>query len=249
MSFLSRRFLIAPDAAVRKFLVDMRLTAERSYGAWKQVLDGGFAKTTLSAGDRRDLLKPHPLEDYYYAGLIGLQAAAVRESFSPTVAEALLRQVALQVDEATGRSDRIVSNMVFIIFGRIRKNRDLGLRVAPQDIVTDVILERLAIDRMKATRQLMNDPTFRRALNAPISKRVIWWNAFEEIYMVNVAAQSHARRTRAGAREYFAARRTPQSEVFERAGRRLKEDHTPTTFLPSLAQKLGEWLTPRPHIH
>lgn len=155
MSAFSSRFLIAPDAAVEKFLVDMRVTAERSYGAWMQVLDSGFAKTALSAADRRALLKPHPLEDYFYAGLIGLQTAAVRESFAPAVAEALLRQVALKVDEATGRCDRIISNMVFIIFGRIRRNGDLGLRVARQDVVTDVILERLAIDRMKSTRQLM----------------------------------------------------------------------------------------------
>jgi hypothetical protein len=249
MSALSRRFLIAPDAAVEKFLVDMRLTAERSYGPWMEVLQSGFAKTTLSAADRRDLLKPHPLEDYFYAGLIGLQAGAVRESFTPDIAEALLRQVALKVDEATGRSDRIISNMVFIIFGRIRKNGDLGLRVAPQDVVTDVILERLAIDRMKGTRQLMNDPAFRRALNAPFTKRAIWWNAFQAIYMVNVTAQPHARRTRAGAREYFATRRTPQSMVFERAGQQLNEDRPSSVALSSLAQKLGQWLTPRPHVH
>lgn len=248
MSAVSTRFLIAPDAAVEKFLVDMRLTAERSYRIWTQTLDSGFAKTALSSADRRDLLKPHPLEDYFYAGLIGLQAAAVRESFTPAVAEALLRQVALKVDEATGRNDRIISNMVFIIFGRIRKNGDLGLHVAPQDVVTDVILERLAIDRMKATRHLMNDPAFRRALNAPLSKRAIWWNAFQEIYMVNVAAQPHARRTRAGAREYFATRRTPQSMAFERSAQ-LNQDLPPSAALPSLVQKLGQWLTPRPHVH
>lgn len=248
MSAFSSRFLIAPDAAVQKFLVDMRLTAERSYGAWKQVLDDGFAKTPLTPADRRDLLKPHPLEDYFYAGLIGLQAAAVRECFSPTIAEALLRQVALKVDEATGRSDRIVSNMVFIIFGRIRKNGDLGLHVAPQDVVTDVILERLAIDRMKGTRHLMSDPAFRRALNGPLSKRAIWWNAFQEIYLVNVAAQPHTKRTRAGAREFFATRRTPQSDLFQRAAERLA-DHPPAGELPSFAQKLGQWLTPRPHVH
>ncbi len=62
MSAFSSRFLIAPDAAVEKFLVDMRVTAERSYGAWMQVLDSGFAKTALSAADRRALLKPHQLE-------------------------------------------------------------------------------------------------------------------------------------------------------------------------------------------
>jgi len=249
MSVLSRRFSIAPDAAVEKFLVDMRLTAERSYGAWIEVLQSGLAKAALSAADRRDLLKPHPLEDYFYAGLIGLQAGAVRESFTPAIAEALLRQVALKVDEATGRGDRIISNMVFIIFGRIRKNGDLGLRVAPQDVLTDVILERLAIDRMKGTRQLMTDPAFRRALNAPFTKRVLWWNAFQEIYRVNVTAQPHARRTRAGAREYFATRRTPQSMVFERAGQRLNEDRPPSVALSSFAQKLGQWLTPRPHVH
>lgn len=243
MSAVATRFLIAPDAAVRKFLVDMRIAAERSYRNWKQVLEDGFAKTTLSPSERRELLNPHPLEDYYFAGLIGLQAAAVRESFSPTVAEALLRQVALQTDAAVGRSDRIISNMVFIIFGRIRKNRDLGLNVPAHEVATDVILERLAIDRMGATRHLMRDGRYRAALAAPMLERSIWWNAFGDLYMVNVAAQPYARRTRAAAREAFLTRRTPSSEFFDRAVA------PPAPPLSIFAQKIGTWLTPRPHVH
>ncbi len=193
MSAFSSRFSIAPATAVQKFLVDMRLTAERSFRAWKQALDAGFAKTALAPADRAALLKPHPLEDYFYAGLIGLQAAAVRESFTPTVAEALLRQVALQVDDAVGRGDRMVSNMVFIIFGRIRKNAGLGLTARPEDVVTDVILERLSIDRMKATGAFMHDPRYRRALAAPLITRPPWWKAFAGIYIVNVTPRAPMR--------------------------------------------------------
>jgi hypothetical protein len=235
--------LIAPEAAVQKFLVDMRLAGERSYRSWRQALDDGFAKTSFSPADRNDLLKPHPLEDYFFAGLVGLQAAAVRESFPPTVAEALLRQVALQVDEAAGRSDRIVSNMVFIIFGRIRKNKDLGLDIAPSEVVTDVILERLAVDRMKATRQLMADQSYRASLRAPVTARDIWWSAFGDLYTVNPQSQVYARRTRAAARAAFLTRRTPASALFEAFA------PPPSPPLPSFAAKLGQWLTPRPHAH
>ncbi|MGE3476906.1 MAG: hypothetical protein AB7H70_13980 [Rhodospirillaceae bacterium] len=221
MSAFSSRFLIAPETAVQKFLVDMRLTAERSFRSWKQALETGFARTALAAADRAALLKPHPLEDYFYAGLVGLQAAAVRESFTPTVAEALLRQVALQMDGAVGRGDRIVSNMVFIIFGRIRKNAGLGLKARPEDVVTDVILERLCIDRMTATRHLMHDPRYRRALAAPLITRPVWWKAFDEIYRVKVVPRA-------------------DSVFFE---------NQPRAPLPALAAKLGGWLTPRPHLH
>jgi len=214
MSAVGSRFSIAPEAAVRKFLVDMRLAAERSYRSWKQALDDGFAKTSFSPADRLALLKPHPLEDYFIAGLIGRQAVAVRACFTPAVAEALLRQVALQVDEAAGRSDRIVSLMVFIIFGRIRKNKDLGSAISPSDVATDVILERLAIDRMKATRHLMSDAVFRRSLRAPLATRDIWWPAFQEIYTVSAQPNPSARLTRAGAREAFLTRRTPTQGAF-----------------------------------
>jgi hypothetical protein len=246
MSAFSSRFLIAPDTAVHKFLVDMRLAAERSYRSWKEALESGFSKTSLAPADRAELLQPHPLEDYFYAGLIGLQAATVRESFTPTVAEALLRQVALQVDEAAGRGDRMVSNMVFIIFGRIRKNADLGLKARPEDVVTDVILERLAIDRMKATSLLMLDPRYRHALTAPLITRPVWWTAFDEIYMVNVVPRPPIRRTPLSARHACAAAQTGkggESLFFETS------PNAPSPTLPAFAAKLGEWLTPRPHLH
>jgi hypothetical protein len=243
MSAVSSRFLIAPEAAIQKFLVDMRLAAERSYPSWKQALESGFAKTSLAPADRQALLNPHPLEDYFYAGLIGLQAAAARECFTPAVAEALLRQVALQVDAAAGRGDRIVSNMVFIIFGRIRKNSDLGLPAAPHDVVTDVILERVAIDRMAATRHLMHSPRYRESLNTPLVARALWWDAFRALYIVNTTTQPHARRTRAAAREAFMARRIPSATVFESYA------PAPSPPLPALALKLGKWLTPRPHLN
>lgn len=242
MSALNSKFSIAPEAAVQKFLVDMRLAADRLCRGWKQALEDGFAKTSVSPVERRELLKPHPLEDYFYTGLIGLQATAVREQFPPTVAEALLRQIALQADAAVGRSDRIISNLVFIIFGRIRKNKDVGLNVPAHEVVTDVILERLAIDRMGATRHLMRDATYRKALAAPMTDRVIWWDAFSELYLVKVSLQPLPRRSRLAAREMFMARPTPAAELVQPPPPRSLD-------LPSLAAKLGKWLTPRPHIH
>ena len=242
MSALNSRFPIAPETAVQKFLVDMRLAADRVFRAWKQALEDGFAKTSLSPEERRDLLKPHPLEDYFYAGLVGLQAATVRDGFTPAVAEALLRQVALQVDAAVGRRDRIISNMVFIIFGRIRKNNDIGLTVPAHEVVTDVILERLSIDRMSATRRLMQDARYRRSLAAPLTDRASWWQAFRDLYVVK--ADPLPRRRRLTARELLLTRRTPASALFEPLSLA-----PPAPELPSLAIRLGNWLLPRPHAH
>ncbi len=239
MSASPSHFSILPETAAHKFLVDMRLAADRLFRGWNRALESGFAKTSLSPAERRALLNPHPLDDYFYAGLVGLQAVAVRDSFSPSVAEALLRQVALQVDGAVGRSDRIVSNMVFIIFGRIRKNREVGLKAPAHEVVTDVILERLAIDRMSATRHLMCDAQYRRSLAAPVTDRVIWWDAFRDLYVVKVSAPPLPRRAR------FA-----QTIIARDPGLAPRETQAPSApDLPALALQLGKWLTPRPHTH
>ena len=208
MSDVSTRYLIAPEQAVSKFLTDMRLAADRFYRRWRQTLELGISDSALTPPDRRELLAPHPLEDYFYAALIGLQAAAVRDVFTPTTAEALLRQVALQVDQATGRTDRLISNLVFLIFGRIRKRKDAGLRVQAHDMALDVILEQIAIDKISATKHLMRSPAFRQALCVPLAVSIpIWWHQFRELYVVDTTPQSLARRTRFAERESVAARR------------------------------------------
>lgn len=239
MSASQSRFSISPEDAVRKFLVDMRVAAERAFRTWKGALLDGFDATTFTAPERDELLKPHPLEDYFSAALIGLQAAGARPVFTPTVTEALLRQIALQVDEAVGRQDRMISTMVFLMLGRIRKNMDLGLNARPEDVVCDVVLERLTIDRMSATRHLMQSLRFRYALSVPLISRPIWWQAFDELYSVEVVPLAPIRRPPLSPRLAHALDDTGGGALHAAAPRAL----------PSLAAKLGAWLTPRPHLH
>ena len=75
MSDVSTRFLIAPEQAASKFLTDMRIAADRQYRVWRQALELGISDSTLTPSDRRELIGPHPLEDYFYGALIGIQAA------------------------------------------------------------------------------------------------------------------------------------------------------------------------------
>jgi hypothetical protein len=235
-------FAIDPETAVQKFLVDMRLTAERSFRAWSTALEAGLSSINLPPCD---VIKPHPLDHYFDAGLIALQASAMRSSFPPAVAEALLRQIALQVDATVGRSDRIISNMVFIILGRIRKNAALGLNVRADEVAIDVLLERLAIDRMQTTKHLMQCSFFRRALIAPLSDHVVWWEAFSALYSVRVPPPLPVRDAHFVAQQTYLTRRTPASTLFERGAFAAPPSPPP----PSLVARLGQWLAQRSHTH
>ena len=178
------RFPIHPKQAVEKFLVDMRLTAERAFRRWNKVLMEAISDCPLSPNERAALLKPHPIDDYFYAGFVALHAQTVRQLFPSDVAEGLMKELAIQVDPSVGRSDSVVSHIVFMALSRMRKAREEN-NERDHDQVIETLLERIGVDRRKATQHLMTQLLLRQTLCEPlVVAGPNWWQGFSELYSV-----------------------------------------------------------------
>lgn len=176
---------IAPKAAIAKFLVDMRLTSERRWRPWNKALTEALVECALPLQARRLILDMHPVEDYFFAGMTALQACRIREMYPFSVAEALMRELALQIDPAVGRDDSAVSNLVFIILGRIRKAR-ANENFRDHDQAVEVILERIGVGLNSATAAIMDSLPMRHRLAEPLALAApLWWDSFTGIYAVD----------------------------------------------------------------
>jgi len=178
------RFPIHPKQAIEKFLVDMRLTAERAFRRWNKVLMEAISDCPLSPQERAALLRPHPIDDYFFAGVVALHAQTVRRLFPSDVAEGLMKELAVQVDGSVGRSDSVVSHIVFMSLSRMRKAREAD-NARDHDQVIDTLLERIGVDRRRATQHLMTQLLLRQTLGEPlVMAGPNWWQGFAELYAV-----------------------------------------------------------------
>ena len=165
--------------AVAHFLSEMNSVAARTYPAWSKVLLDGLAEHALSYDERRALLEIHPIDDYYFAGVVALDAARIRGLYAPAEAAELLGEIGDQVDTAAGRQDRVVSDLVFVMLGRIDLNTGLDLMKTPYDKVVKTILQTIGVHKIEATQGLMRDKGFRHLLGEPLAVGVPqWWRAF-----------------------------------------------------------------------
>ncbi len=165
--------------AVGHFLSEMSSVAARTYPAWQKILDDGLSEHKLSYDQRRALLDIHPIEDYYFAGVVALDTVRIRSLYSPAEAAELLGEIGDQVDTAAGRHDRVVSDLVFFMLGRIGLGSGVDLMKTPYDKVVKTILQHIGIDECEATQALMRDKGFRHLLGEPLAVGVPqWWKAF-----------------------------------------------------------------------
>ena len=179
---------IAPKFAIAKFLVDMRLLAERSWRHWSRVAADALSEHGLSARERRAILDLQPAEDCYFAALVALHAYRIREVFPFAASEALLRELALQVDGAVGRSDNLISSQVFVTFGNIRRAR-VANNHCDHDQVIAQLLERLGVAKNPRTRPIMTNLAVRHRLAEPLALAAPnWWEAFIGIYVIGTEA-------------------------------------------------------------
>ena len=178
-------FAIAPEAAIAKFLVDMRILAERAWRPWNKALAGALVECALPLQARRRILDLNPMEDYFFAGMVAQQAARIRDLYPFAAAEALMRELALQTDGAVGRGDSAVSNLVFIILGRIRKARASD-NLCDHDQAVAAILERIGVGRDSATAGIMNSLPVRHKLAEPLALAAPpWWDRFITLYAID----------------------------------------------------------------
>lgn len=164
-------------------LVDMAKVAKRSFQAWKEFLTAGIEDCRLTYEQHRAVLDIHPLDDYYFAGVVALEAAKIRMLFASDTAAELLSLLAEHVDASADRNDRVVSDLVFHIISRVELARVGDPEILPHDQVVKAILQRLGIDKVEATQHLMTETLYRHILGEPLARSVPhWWNAFQAKY-------------------------------------------------------------------
>lgn len=185
-------------AAVGYFLKEMESVAARTYPAWSRTLHDALAECSLGYDERRSLLEAHPIDDYYFAAVVALEAAKLRTLYPPADAAELLSEIGEQVDAAVGRQDRVVSDLVFTLVSRISLGAGVDKMKAPYDLVVKNLLQHLGFNKIESTKSLMRDVGLRHMLGEPIALGVPqWWRAFhakfaiywqepEEVYLGDV---------------------------------------------------------------
>lgn len=169
--------------AVRRFLADMKKAADKTYKAWLESLEDGIEDCPLTYDTRRALVDIHPLDDYYFAGAVALEAAKIRPLFTKAEADELLGLIGETVDAAADRQDRVVSDLVFFIIGRIETVAAADSQKKSYDQVVKVILQRIGIDSIEATTHLLTQPLFRHVLGEHLALGVPdWWTRFHSKY-------------------------------------------------------------------
>ena len=176
-----------PREAVMSFLGTMASTATQTSGLWRQQLDFGLDGCALTYEERRDFLSIYPVEDYYFTGVVALEAVRIRQVYTPEEADALFGEIGNQLDHAANRGDRVLSDLLFDIIGRIDLSATPGVQKMPYDIVTKTILRQLDIDRTETTRDLMRDKAFRHSLGEPLALGIQnWWADFAEKFVLHI---------------------------------------------------------------
>jgi hypothetical protein len=166
--------------AVTYFLAEMLAAASRTYPIWKKLLDGAFTECSLSFDERRGLFDVHPLDDYYFAGAVALECARMRGHYGPLEASEILGEVGEQVDGVAGRRDRVVSDLVFYILGKVELGSGVQHAKAPHDKVVKAILQQMGVHEIESTSVLMRDKALRHILGEPLALGVPqWWKAFQ----------------------------------------------------------------------
>jgi hypothetical protein len=166
--------------AVGHFLTEMSSVAARTYPAWSKVLTEGLSEHALNYDERRALLEVHPIDDYYFAGVVALDAARIRLLYDPPEATELLGEIGAQVDGAAGRQDRVVSDLVFLMLSRLTLGAGDDQQKAPYDKVVKILLQQIGIHKIDATKGLMRDKGFRHLLGEPLATGVPqWWKSFQ----------------------------------------------------------------------
>lgn len=175
--------IVAPEIAVTRFLKHMATAADKTFPMWEKTLLEGLEECALGYDLRHALIEVHPLDDYYYAGTVALEAAKIRRLFAPDEASELLSLIAEHVDAAAGRTDRVVSDLVFFIIGRLEQAASVDKQKMPHDEVVKALLQKLGIDRTEKTRHLMRTVLYRHALGEPLALGVPqWWQLFRTKY-------------------------------------------------------------------
>ena len=175
--------------AVAHFLREMEAVAARTYPKWSGTLNARLSECSLRFEDQHAIIDRHPTDDYYFAGVVALEAARMRGIYPPQEADQILGEIGDQVDRVAGRKDRVVSDLVFYILGRIELGAGVDRMKTPHDKAVKAILEHMGFKKNDTTREIMTDAGFRHLLGEPLAVWVPrWWQAFHEQFTLHWSA-------------------------------------------------------------
>jgi hypothetical protein len=174
---------IDPQVAVTRFLKDMATAAKRTFPTWQETLIAGIEECPLQYDEKRAVLDIHPMDDYYFAGAVALETSKVRELFDDYDSHKILGLIGGDVDGVSGRSDRIVSDLVFKILAQVDLTVNSRNQKKPYDQVVKGLLMHIGVDKIDSTRHLMSDALFRHTLGEPLALGIPhWWHTFQSKY-------------------------------------------------------------------
>ncbi len=180
---ISSKPQVEPKAVIERFLGDMKSAAKRTFPAWQETLCSGIDDCAMSFDDKRAVLDVHPLDDYYFAGAVALEASKIRELFPDDQARELLSLIGDHVDAVAERKDRAVSDLVFAIISKVDLTVTTDSQKMPYDEVVSAILRHLGVDKIEATKHLMSDALYRHTLGEPLALGIPhWWHTFKSKY-------------------------------------------------------------------
>jgi hypothetical protein len=176
-----------PAEAVTAFLGAMTGNAGRGAVIWQKMLESALDECGMDYDARYEFFQRTPIEDYYFAAIVAMEAVHIRTLYAPLLANALLSEIGGQIDVAAGRRDRMMSEMVFTVMGRIAISQGPGFQKKPYDVAVKSVLQQLGFDKSPGTAEFMNDKGFRHALGEPLAVGFRnWWAAFQaqfELYL------------------------------------------------------------------
>jgi hypothetical protein len=174
-----QKAVVTAEIAVGNFLRDMALVSRRTFPDWRERLVPEIEACCTSFDARRALLDVHPLDDYYFAGVVALAASRIRSLFPARESAELLSVIGEQVAGVAGRTDRLVPDLVFAIIIRLSVCVRADQFKRDYDQVCKFILEYMGVGKHEATRHLMRDGCYRHNLGEPLARGIPqWWSTF-----------------------------------------------------------------------
>lgn len=171
--------------AVSHFLNAMLGVSARLYPGWQKLVNDALAECELTFDERRNLFEMHPVDDYFFAAVVALETAKLRGLYTPEEATELLGEIGAQVDAKAGRTDRVVSDLVFLMLGRIGLGAGMERMKAPYDKAVKTVLQHLGVGKIASTRKLLGDVALRHMLGEPLALGVPqWWKSFKAQFKI-----------------------------------------------------------------
>lgn len=165
--------------AVKRFLYDVVDVVEKTYPVWEKRLEAFIEDTPMAYEDKRQMIEVNPLRHYYYAAIVAIEASKIRSLYPTEMAEELLADINDLIDQLAGRSDQMVSDLVFDLMQRLRVTENDDTKKA-HDIAMKRIAELLHLTTIEATKDLTTDVVFRQEMGQPLAVSVRhWWKALK----------------------------------------------------------------------